>query len=65
VLEGVRGAPPSDVDALAETLSRLSRFAAMNADAVDSIDLNPVRVMPQGGGIIALDALLVPAARRG
>ena len=65
LFEGVRGAPPSDVDALAETLAALSRFAAANADAVYSIDLNPVRVMPRGAGLVALDALLVPTARRG
>ena len=64
LLEGVRGAPPSDIDALAEMLSALSRFAAANADIVESIDLNPVRVMPRGAGVIALDALLVPVARR-
>lgn len=65
MLEGARGAPPSDVDALAEMLSALSRFAAANVEAVDSIDLNPVRVMPRGSGLVALDALIVPAARRG
>ena len=64
MLEGVRGAPPSDVDALAEMLAALSRFAAANADTVDSIDLNPVRVMPRGGGVLALDALIVPAVRQ-
>ena len=60
VLEGVRGAPPADVDALAAMLSRLSQFAADNADVIESIDLNPVLVMPRGGGVMPLDALLVP-----
>jgi hypothetical protein len=32
ILKGVRGAPPADVDALAAMLSRLSQFAADNAD---------------------------------
>jgi acetate---CoA ligase (ADP-forming) len=59
MLEGVRGAAPSDVDALARMLSDLSRFAAANADAIDSIDLNPVLVMPEGRGVSPLDALLV------
>lgn len=61
MLEGVRGAPPSDVDALATMLSALSRFAAANADAIESLDLNPVRVLEQGKGVVALDALIVPA----
>ncbi|MCO5162072.1 MAG: acetate--CoA ligase family protein [Mesorhizobium sp.] len=60
MLEGVRGAPPSDVDALAEMLAALSRFAAANAAGIDSIDLNPVRVMERGKGVMALDALVVP-----
>lgn len=60
MLEGVRGAPPADVDALAGMLSVLSRFAAANADGIDSIDLNPVRVLEKGKGVVALDALIVP-----
>jgi acyl-CoA synthetase (NDP forming) len=63
ILEGLRGAPPSDVDALADLLSRLSHFVAANAEAIESIDLNPVRVMPVGSGLVALDALLIPARR--
>ena len=60
LLEGVRGAPPADVDALAAMLSRLSHFAADNADEIESIDLNPVLAMPRGEGVVPLDALLVP-----
>ena len=60
MLEGVRGAPPADVDALAEMLAALSRFAAANAARIDSIDLNPVRVLERGKGVTALDALIVP-----
>jgi acyl-CoA synthetase (NDP forming) len=60
MLEGVRGAPPADIDALADLLSRLSHFAAANATTIDSIDLNPVMVMPKGKGALPLDALIVP-----
>ncbi len=56
---GVRGAPPSDVDALATLLSNLSRFAAAHSDRVQSIDLNPVLVRPKGEGVMPLDALIV------
>ena len=59
VLEGVRGAPPSDVEALAQLLAAVSRFAAANAGVVESIDLNPVRVLPKGEGVAPLDALIV------
>lgn len=59
MLEGVRGAPPCDVEALAQMLSALSRFAAANAGDIESIDLNPVRVLEAGKGVAALDALIV------
>ena len=59
MLEGVRGAPPSDIEALARMLSNLSRFAAAHADRIESIDLNPVRVLPRGKGVVPLDALIV------
>jgi acyl-CoA synthetase (NDP forming) len=59
MLEGVRGAPASDVEALARMLSNLSRFAAAHADRIESIDLNPVRVLPRGQGVVPLDALIV------
>ena len=64
VLEGVRGALPADIDALAQALSRLSVFAAANADKLDSIDINPFIVLPEGQGAVAVDALIVPSARR-
>jgi len=58
ILQGVRGAAPADTDALAQLLSDLSRFAIAHRERVVSIDLNPVRVMPEGQGVIALDALI-------
>ncbi|WP_417625746.1 acetate--CoA ligase family protein [Pararhodobacter aggregans] len=58
LLEGVRGAEPADIDALAQLLSDLSRFAAAHREGVVGIDLNPVRVLPKGQGVIALDALI-------
>lgn len=60
LLQGVRGQPPADVDALADALVALSRFAADHADALESIDLNPFLVLPRGQGVVALDCLVVP-----
>ena len=65
MLEGVRGAPPSDIEALARMLADLSRFAAAHADRVESIDLNPVRVLPRGQGVVPLDALIVMSEETG
>ena len=57
LLTGLRGQPPADLDALAAALSRLSLFAATNADTIESLDLNPFLVRPDGA--LALDAVLV------
>jgi acetate---CoA ligase (ADP-forming) len=59
VLRGVRGAPPGDLSSLATALSRLSLFAAANAGQIESIDINPFLVRPDGQGGCALDAVVV------
>ncbi|MEZ5649295.1 MAG: acetate--CoA ligase family protein [Burkholderiaceae bacterium] len=56
VLDGLRGAPPADLDALAEALSALSRFAAHHADALLSAEANPFVVFDKGA--LALDAVI-------
>lgn len=56
LLDGVRGQPSVDVDALAEMLSRLSVFAAKAGPRLVSIDLNPVIATPEGAW--AVDALM-------
>ena len=60
VLEGVRGSPPADIDALAAALARLSVLAAAQADAIETIDVNPFLVRAKGQGAVALDALVIP-----
>jgi len=59
MLQGARGKPPGDLDALAETLSKLSLFAAAQRGQFSSIDINPLLVRPKGHGVVALDALIV------
>jgi len=61
LLEGTRGKPPADIDALAEVLSRLSRFAAAQAGRFTSIEINPLLVRQRGTGVVALDALILTA----
>ena len=57
LLKGARGQPPADLEALAQEISRLSLFAAFHGDALDSVEMNPLRAMPDG--CLALDALIV------
>jgi acetate---CoA ligase (ADP-forming) len=60
VFEGVRGAPPSDVSALADAVVRFSELCQDLVGEVSEIDVNPLRVLPDGQGVLALDALIVP-----
>jgi hypothetical protein len=59
LLDGVRGAPPSDVGALARAVSRLSVLAVELGDLIAALDVNPVIVSPSG--CVAVDALVIPA----
>jgi acyl-CoA synthetase (NDP forming) len=63
VFTGVRGAPPADIDALAEMAARLSWLAYDLRDDIAELDLNPVVVMPAGQGAFVVDALLVTRNR--
>lgn len=57
VLKGARGQPAADLDALADAISKLSLFAAANADTLESVEMNPIRALPDR--CLALDALIV------
>ena len=59
ILDGLRGAPPADVDALVQAIVALSEFASSQRDNIASVDLNPVLVRSRGNGVVALDALIV------
>jgi acetate---CoA ligase (ADP-forming) len=58
LLDGVRGAPPADVDALARALSRLSLLARDLGDLIGALDINPIIASPRG--CVAVDALVEP-----
>jgi acetate---CoA ligase (ADP-forming) len=57
-LESPRGAPRRDLDALARTLSALSVYADEHRDDIQSIDVNPLMVLPEGEGVVAVDAVI-------
>ncbi|MFJ9803927.1 acetate--CoA ligase family protein [Streptomyces wuyuanensis] len=59
LLEGVRGGPPVDVDALVEVVLRVQRMALELGGDLSELDINPLMVLPRGQGAVALDALAV------
>ena len=62
VLDGARGRRRTDLQAAANAIAALSRFAVAHADSVSEIDINPLLLKAEGEGAVALDALLVPHA---
>ena len=58
LLTGYRGGAAHDVEALAQVVASLSAFADQNRDRLRSLEINPLRVMPGRGGVIALDAVI-------
>jgi acyl-CoA synthetase (NDP forming) len=59
LLDGVRGAPPADVDGLVDIILRVQRMAMELGDSLAELDINPLMVLPRGQGAVALDALAV------
>ncbi|MEL3944597.1 acetate--CoA ligase family protein [Streptomyces sp. LNU-CPARS28] len=59
LLDGVRGAPPADLDALVEVVLRVQRMSLELGDTLAELDINPLLVLPRGQGAVALDALAV------
>jgi acetate---CoA ligase (ADP-forming) len=57
VLQGARGRPRADREALVEAMLRLSALADALRDRRPEIDLNPVLALPEGEGAVAVDWL--------
>ncbi len=58
LLQGFRGKPACDIDALAQVLVNVSHMAAQLDGTLAELDINPILVMPKGQGIKAVDALV-------
>jgi acetate---CoA ligase (ADP-forming) len=63
LLDGVRGSPPADLEAVADAVARLSVLAADLGEWLDALDVNPLIAGP--AGCLAVDALVLPSSPAG
>jgi acetate---CoA ligase (ADP-forming) len=59
LLDGFRGRPKADVDALVDAIVAFSRMAAQLGDRLVEAEVNPIFVLPQGQGVRAADGVVV------
>ncbi|MBR1175773.1 acetate--CoA ligase family protein [Bradyrhizobium sp. KB893862 SZCCT0404] len=59
LLDGFRGRPKCDVEALAAAIVDFSRMVAQLGDRLAEAEINPVFVLPAGQGVKAADGLVV------
>lgn len=60
VLQGVRGRPKADIDAIIDVLLRVSQLAMDLEDSISELDINPLIIFEEGKGAKAVDALVIP-----
>jgi acyl-CoA synthetase (NDP forming) len=63
LIDGYRGAPPTDRAALEDIVARVARLAA-DQPLLAELDLNPVRAFAAGAGALVLDVRARRAAAR-
>ena len=54
ILEGARGQPPADLDAVCDCLCRLGRLVH-DCPRIEEVDINPLIVAPAGQGAAVAD----------
>lgn len=58
LLDGYRGAPPGDVEALVDAVMAVAALAATHRANLVELDINPLLVMPPGGGVVVADCMM-------
>lgn len=65
LLRGYRGRPAGDVDAALDAVMAIARYAQAHWNTLAELDVNPLLVLPQGEGAVAVDALIRMARAAG
>lgn len=60
-VSGLRGKAKGDLEALAQAIANLSQLAVRPELNVQEAEVNPLMVMPEGEGVMAVDALILKA----
>lgn len=58
MLNGYRGRAGGDVTAVLDAIEAIVAYAMAHADRLFELDVNPLLVLPQGQGVLAVDALI-------
>jgi acyl-CoA synthetase (NDP forming) len=58
ILSGARGRAPADTRALADAIVRLAALAEAHRDTLRAVDINPLLVLDDGHGVVAVDWLI-------
>jgi acyl-CoA synthetase (NDP forming) len=61
LLDGFRGRPKADVDALVDAMVAFSRMTVQLGERLVEAEANPIFVMPHGRGALAVDGVVVLA----
>jgi acyl-CoA synthetase (NDP forming) len=61
LLKGYRGKPAGDIEAAIDAVMAIAAFAEGHRDRIIELDVNPLMVLAEGQGAVAVDALIVMA----
>ncbi len=59
LLQGYRGKPAGDTEAVIDAVMAIASFAEAHRERIVELDVNPLMVLPRGQGAMAVDALIV------
>ncbi len=58
LLQGFRGRPKGDIHAVIKAAESVAAFANVNRNTILEMDINPLLVLPEGQGAVAVDAFI-------